>query len=193
VHQQTWNPQPSGQQSIMCLDLPKFNSLIRRLYRSATAQFPVKLIVLPAAVANAFTSLPTPTLELATMPLLEPKPTENTMHKVAPCPRLTITLPGCYTSRPTRNLVSPGDPARTLEQGPRFQSILMTRYYHAHTMAPHSCLTTMRSARSGSGLLSGIQPSRLSDLICMQGDGCMESMDFAGWCMLREHGMSNCT
>ena len=169
----------------------RFNSLIRRLHRSATAHGHVKLVVLPAAAANASTSLPAPTLELATMPLLEPKPTENTMHKVAPCPRLTIPLPGCYMSRPTRNLVSPGDPARTLEQGLRNQSVLMTRYYHAHTTAPRSRPTILRSTRSGSGLLSGIQPSRLSDLICVQGDGWMESTDFAGWRRLGGHGMSN--
>ena len=63
----------------------------------------IKPAVPPAALANApaSSSAPLPTLELATIPILELEPTTDTMHEETSYIRHTIPLPGCYpTERP---------------------------------------------------------------------------------------------
>jgi len=70
---------------------------------------PLSASSVPAALTTSF-----PVLELAIMPILEPEPTTNTMHKGTPYPRLTVPLPGCNsTGHPASPL---GEPAGALEQ-----------------------------------------------------------------------------
>ena len=90
--------------------LPPFT--LRREPTWGTLSFSYRLVLCQASGAtsrcsesiyslSAPLSAPLPALELATMPILESKPTTNTMHKGTSGPRLTIPFPGRYMNQPT--------------------------------------------------------------------------------------------
>ena len=113
----------------------------------------VKPVVLPAALANPPVSLSAllPTLELATMPILEPKPTPSTIHEETPYPRLTLPLPGCSMSRPSGRPALPSwsqqEPLnKTPRKSPRTDDSLLPHPYHNISFTPNSALRSTRPA-----------------------------------------------